>query len=260
MFTALVLILAAAPAASRAMAVAPLRLQHIVVALPSRSLVHVTLHGAPLAGKLTAGLTSQWLALGAAQVPLPTPVDVTVDPGETRAEFDLRLRDVPEAVLAEDPNRMPVLWEGLESSGAVGLAIAGTVDLGDRGDVEVPLADLYRAYATMSDFTVTPGLSAVTVHGLLGLFNPFGFDVVVTGLELHVKVGTQAIMDAKRPGFRLRAGQSSDVLIEQDVALADVAGGMTALLRGEPPVLDGVLVLRTPKGDRPIPLQAQAPN
>ncbi len=258
MLTALVLALAAAPAAPSGPAPAPLRLQHVVVRLPDRELVHVTLHAAAPDHKLAAGLAAQRLALGAARVPLSAPADVTVDSTETRADFDLRLRDVPEAVLAEDPNRMPVRWEGLDGNGAVVLAVAGTVDLGDRGDVEVPLADLYRAYATLSDFTVTPGLAAVTVHGLLGLFNPFAFDVVVAGVELHVKVGSQAILDAKRPGFRLRAGQSSDVLIEQDVPLGDVAGGMTALLRGEPAVLEGVIVLRTPKGDRPIPIELRA--
>ncbi len=236
---------------------APLRLERVTVSLPSRDVLRVKL-SAPPPATLAAGMSAQRLTLGGVRIPLATPVDVTVAGGETRADFDVRLADVPEGVLGFDPNRVPLLWEGLDGAGAAVLAIGATVDLGDPGEVQLPVADVYHAYATLTDFTVTPGLSAVNVHGLLGLFNPFSFDVVATRIELTVKVGTQTVLTTTRPGFRLRAGQRSDVLVDQDVPLADAAGGVGAFLRGEPAVLEGTLVLRTPQGVRAVPLHMRA--
>jgi hypothetical protein len=252
------LIVAAAAHSSAPSVVAPLRLAHVSVALPSREVVRVTLTAPAPAAKLAAGMSAQRLTLGGVPIPLATPVDVTVAGGETRPVFDVRLADVPEGVLGLDPNRVPLLWEGLDGAGAPVLAVGGTVDFGDPGDVQVPVTDLYHTYATLTDFTVTPGLSAVNVHGLLGLFNPFSFDLVATRIELTVKVGTETVLATKRPGFRLRAGQRSDVLVDQDVPLADAAGGVGAFLRGEAAVLEGTLILRTPQGERAVPLHMRA--
>ncbi len=252
------LLVAAAAQSSAPAVVAPLRLAHLSVALPSREVLRVTLAAPAPPAKPSAGMSAQRLTLGEVRIPLATPVDVTVAGGETRADFDVRLADVPEGVLGFDPNRVPLLWEGLDDAGAPLLAIGATVDLGDPGEVQLPVADVYHTYATLTDFTVTPGLSAVNVHGLLGLFNPFSFDVVATRIELTVKVGTQTVLATTRPGFRLRAGQRSDVLVDQDVPLADAAGGVGAFLRGEPAVLEGTLVLRTPQGERAVPLHMRA--
>jgi len=235
----------------------PLAVQRISVAVPDPDRVQVTVHAARGPG-VRAGLAGQRLRLGAVPVPLDSPVDVTVAGDETQIDFEVKLRTVPEAVLALDPNRMPVLWEGFGSGGAPVLAAGGTIDLGDPGEVELPLAGLYRAYARLSDVKLTPSLAAVSVHALLSLYNPFGFDVVATGLEYRLVVGSQSVLSAKRPGFRLRAGQRSDVLIEQDVPFGDVAGGAAAFLRGEPAVLEGTLTVRTPQGERAIPLQLRA--
>ena len=234
-----------------------LRLERLTVALPSRGVLRVALAAPAPPAHLEAGMSAQRLTLGGVPVPLTTPVDVTIEGGQTRVDFDVRLTDVPEGVLGLDPNRVPVLWEGLGRAGPL-LAVAGTMDLGDPGEVQLPVADLYHAYATLTDFTVTPGLSAVNVHGLLGLFNPFSFDVVATRVELVVAVGTQTVLATKRPGFRLRAGKTSDVLVDQDVPLADAAGGVGAFLRGEPAVLEGALILRTPQGERALPLHMRA--
>lgn len=236
---------------------APLRVQRVTVEVPNRDLLRVTLHAAASQG-LRSGLSGQRLRLGEASVPLATPADVTVGSGETRIDFDVKLNSVPEAVLGLDPNRMPVLWEGLDAGNAPVLSARGTIDLGDPGEVELPLAGLYRAYARLSDLKVTPSLSAVSVHALLSLYNPFGFDVVAVGLEYRLTVGSQTVLSARRPGFRLRAGQRSDVLIEQDVPFGDAAGGAAAFLRGEPAMLEGTLTVRTPQGERPIPLQMRA--
>jgi hypothetical protein len=233
---------------------APLPVRLVTVAVPDRDHVQVTLHAGP-SPRVRTALAGQRLRLGEAAVPLASPVDVTVGGGETRIDFGLALRTVPEAVLGLDPNRMPVLWEGLDAGGAPVLAVGGTIDLGDPGEVELPLAGLYRTYASLSDLKVTPSLAAVSVHALLSLYNPFGFDVVVTGLEYRLAVGSQNVLSADRPGFRLRTAQRSDVLIEQDVPFADVAGGAAAFLRGEPALLEGTLTIRTPRGDRPIPIQ-----
>jgi hypothetical protein len=236
---------------------APLRVERISVAVPDPDRVQVTVHAAASKG-MRSGLSGQRLRLGEVPVPIESPVDVTVSGGETRIDFEVKLRTVPEAVLGLDPNRMPVLWEGLAAGGTPVLAAGGTIDLGDPGEVELPLAGLYRAYARLSDVKLTPSLAAVSVHALLSLYNPFGFDVVATGLEYRLTVGSQAVLSAARPGFRLRAGQRSDVLIEQDVPFGDVAGGAAAFLRGEPAVLEGTLTVRTPQGERPIPLQLRA--
>jgi hypothetical protein len=254
--TALVLLAAAATAP--APPGAPVRLQRVSLALPDRDVVRVTLHAAAASGPVRAGLAGQRLRLGDVAVPLETPADVTLADGETRADFDVKLRSVPEKVLALDQHRLPVLWEGLDARGALVLAVAGTVDLGDPGEVEVEATKVYDAYAHVSDLRITPSLAAVGVHALLSLYNPLGFDVVATGLEYRLAVGTQQVLAAKRPGFKLRAGQRSDVLIEQDVPLGDVAGGVAAFLRGEAAQFDGTLAVRTPDGERAIPLHLTA--
>ncbi len=232
----------------------PLRLQRVTVALLTRDLVHVTLHAPPLPAPPSSGMAAQRLTLGSARIPLADTVDVTVGGGETRAEFDVRLADVPESVLAVDPNRAPVLWEGVAGERTV-LAIGGTLDLGDPGEVEVPVRDLYREYVTLTDFAINPGFTAVNVRGLLGLYNPFAFEVVASRIELNVAAGAAKVLTMERPGFRLRARQRSDVLLDQDVPLADAAAGVAAFLNGEPATAQGELVLRTPQGDRVVPLQ-----
>jgi len=254
--TALVLLVASA--AVPVPPVTPVRLQRIALALPDRDVVRVTLHAAAAAGPVRVGLAGQRLLLGDGPVPLETPADVTLAGGETRVDFDVKLRSVPEKVLALDQHRMPVLWEGVDARGVPVLAVGGTVDLGDPGEVELAATKVYDAYAHISDGRVTPSLAAVGVHALLSLYNPLGFDVVATGLEYRLAVGAQQVLAAKRPGFKLRAGQRSDVLIEQDVPFGDVAGGVAAFLNGEAAQFDGSLVIRTPDGERVIPLHLTA--
>jgi hypothetical protein len=250
-------LLLAATALVEAAGSPPLAVQRITVTVPNPDRVQVTVHAARSHG-VASGVTGQRLRLGEVPVPIDSAVDVTVGGGETQIDFEVKLRAVPEAVLGLDPNRMPVLWEGLGAGGTPVLAVGGTIDLGDPGEVELPLVGLYRAYARLSDVKLTPSLAAVSVHALLSLYNPFGFEVVATGLEYRLVVGSQTVLSAQRPGFRLRACQRSDVLIEQDVPFGDVAGGAAAFLRGEPALLEGTLTVRTPQGDRAIPLQLRA--
>jgi hypothetical protein len=235
----------------------PVRLQRVSLAVANRDLLRVTLHGAA-APALGSGLAAQRLRLGGVEVPAAGPVDVTVGEGETRVDLEVKLREAPATILGLDPNRVPVLWEGLDAAGATQLAVGGTVDLGDSGEVDLPIADLYRAYARLTEVSVTPSLTSVSVRALLSLYNPFAFDVVATGIEYRLKVGDQDVLSGKQPGFRLHAGRSSDVRIEQDVPLADVVGGAAAFARGAPAQLEGTLVIRTPNGDRAIPLLLRA--
>ncbi|HVN76523.1 MAG TPA: hypothetical protein VMT19_09415 [Thermoanaerobaculaceae bacterium] len=255
LISAVVLVAAGAGAARAATPPGPLRLTHVTLAVRTRDVLGVTLHAPAPPAAPASGMTAQHLEFGGARIALTGAVDVTVGGGETRADFEIRLADVPDGVLAVDPNRAPVLWEGIGGDGAVVLAIAGTVDLGDPGDVDVPVKDLYRAYVSVSDFSAVPGLAAVSVHGLLGLYNPFPFEVAATRLQVKVTAGANTVLAMERGGFRLRPRQRSDVLLDQDVPLADAAGGVAAFLKGEPAVLEGAVILRTPRGDRPIPLR-----
>ncbi len=237
---------------------APLRLRRVELTIPERDVARVTLHAAPAPTTLKTGLVGQRLTLGTVAVALDAQPDVTLEAGETRVDFDVKLAAVPEQVLMLDPARIPVLWEGLDAGGVEALAVGGTIDLGDQGEADVPVATLYDLYARFSDVRVAPRFPTVGVHALLSLYNPFGFDVVSTGLEFRLSVGSQQVLAGKRPGFRLRGRQWSDVLIEQDVPLADVAGGMASFLHGEAAHLEGTLVVRTSAGERVIPLQLSA--
>ncbi len=249
------LLVAAAAAARPASAPAPLRLARVSLAVETRDVLRATLHAAAAPAPPASGLVSQRLTLGGVRIPLAGAPDVTLGGGETRADLEIRLADDPDGVLALDPNRLPVAWEGVGRDGAVELAVAGTVDLGDPGETEVPVRDLYQAYVTLSDFAVTPGLAAVNVHGLLGLYNPFAFEVAATRIELKVTAGPHTVLAMQRGGFKLRPRQRGDVLIDQDVPLAEAAGGVAAFLGGQPALLEGAVVLRTPLGDRPVPLR-----
>jgi len=249
------LLAAAAASAQPAQAPAPLRLERVTLAVPTRDVLRATLHAAAPARPPRAGMVSQRLTVGGVKIPLAGSVDVTFGAGETRADLEIRLADVPDGILAIDPNRAPVAWEGVGGDGAAVLAVAGTVDLGDPGETEVPVREVYRAYVTLTDFSVVPGLAAVTVHGLLGLYNPFSFEVAATRIEVTVTAGKSTVLTTQRGGFKLRPRQRGDILIDQDVPLAEAAGGVAEFLRGEPALLQGAIVLRTPRGDRPIPLR-----
>jgi hypothetical protein len=151
---------------------------------------------------------------------------------------------------------LPVRWVGSGRDGRPLLVAVGTIDLGDRGEVTLPIQELQQLYTRVGRLSVAPGSAGVTVRALIGLFNPFAFDVVVTRVEAGVTVDGNPIVQAKRAGFRLRGLQSSDVLIEQDVPLADLAGGLASVMGGATAELTGFIGIRTPKGERLIPLQA----
>lgn len=233
---------------------APVPLAHVDVALPSREAATITLTGREWHAPAPHDVSSQRLLVGDVRIPLTGAPAVTVAGGELRAAVTLRLADVPEAVLAIDPNRAPLRWEGLDRKGRVAVGLAGTMDLGDRDQVGMPVRTLYDQFFKVRDVTASPGLSVVGVRALLGFYNPFAFDVVATRVEYLLAVGEEEIVRGQRPGFRLRGGQWSDVLVEQDVPLAEAMGAVGAFIAGNAVTLTGALTVRTPQGERVIPL------
>ena len=250
------LVLAAAAPAPKATAtpnpVVEIPLKRVVVAFPTPDEAVVTLHGD---GRELAvpELGSQRLKLGDVDVPLPAAPDVKVTPGGSSATFKVVLKTVPEGVLALDPYATRVRWEALGAKGKPVLAVRGTVNMADKNQVELPTDDLTSHYARLDDYTATPSGLTVGVRLLLSLYNPFAFEVVATGLEYRLEVGGNEVIAAQRPGFRLRPEQRSDVLVEQDVPLADLASSLASLLARKPATFSGVLKLQTPKGERHIP-------
>ena len=91
-------------------------------------------------------------------------------------------------------------------------------------------------------------------RGLANVFNPFSFEVVVKGLDYRVTVGGSEVMAAQRPGFKLRPGQRSDVLLEAEVPLVTAAAAAAEVLRGASIEVVGQLRLATPAGDRLLPI------
>ena len=124
--------------------------------------------------------------------------------------------------------------------------------------VELPIGDLERHYTKLVDYSATPSGLLVTVKALVSIYNPFAFEITATRLAYRLEVDGQEVIDSERAGFRLRPTTSSDVLVEQDVPLAELASALTAFLAHKPAVLSGRLDIRTPKGERSIPLLMQA--
>jgi len=199
MLTALSLVLAAVAA--------PAPLAHVGVALPSRDTAVLTLT-ASWNDPAPRGFESQRLLAGDVSIPLAAAPAVTVAGGELRTEVTVRLKDVPEAVLNLDPNSLPLRWEGLDRKGRVVAALAGTVDLGDREKVALPIRTLYDQFLLVRDVSASPGLSAVGVRALLGFYNPFAFDVVATRVEYR--------LDAKDGAYVKRADAQGKPLAEDN--------------------------------------------
>ncbi|MEW6336565.1 MAG: hypothetical protein AB1625_04095 [Acidobacteriota bacterium] len=247
---------AVATAAQKPPAATPtlLPIRGVRIDLPSRERAAVKLLVPAPKGAMPQ-VAAQALAAGDVAIPLAgTPV-LAAESGVGHVSFEVNLSDAPEGVLGLDPNRLPLRWEGLDARGRSLLVAQGVVDLGDPGEVEVPIRRVQDLYTKVGRLSLSPGPGGLSVRLLLGLHNPFAFDVVVKGLAFQLAVDGRSVMTGARPGFRLRGRQSSDVLIEQDVPLAELAGGAAAVLGGATAELTGHLTVRTPNGDRYIPLQ-----
>lgn len=252
------MLLAVVLAAAVQMLPVPLRLQRVVLDLPTRDQAVVVLHGEGRDGVRMPVLKGQRLRVGDLAIPVSSPPDATVAAPASRVAVTVTLRQVGEGILDIDPSAVPVRWEGLDEKGRVVLSLAGVIDLADRAQAELPAEKLQEHFARLVDYSVVPTGLLVHVRVLLGVYNPFAFDVVATGLDYRLEIGGAPVLDSHRDGFRLRAAQRTEVLVEQTLPLLDLASGVTAFLAGRPATFTGVLGLRTPKGERGIPILLQS--
>lgn len=223
------------------------------IAFPDRDTAVVTLVATPLAAVSSATFADSRLTVGNLKVPVRGRTVVKGGAKEITVTVPVKLADVPEGVLDLPIDAVTLRWFGLEK-GAPALVVSGILDIRDRAMVAVNEEQLRTHFARLGPVTLTPGLSAVDVRVLLDVYNPFGFDLVATGLEYRLLVGERLLVDTKRAGFRLRGGQRSDILLEETMALGDAVGGAAGLLSQQAASLAGTLVLRTPKGERRFPM------
>jgi hypothetical protein len=233
---------------------APKRLPLVQVWLDftGRDAVRVTLRAAP---EVTAAkIVDQRLTVGDVAVHVPGSPLLDARDGESFVTLTLPLRGVPASVLDLPLQAVPVRWFGLDRQGRALVVVSGTIDPLDRTQLVLHDEQIRRYFATLGPVSVTPGLDRVGLRCLLSVYNPFGFDLVVTGMNYRLAVGERELLEERHPGFRLRAGQSSDVLIEESVPTGDAILAGVSLLRNRPVGLAGSLTLRTPQGEREFPL------
>lgn len=264
MFSFLALFVLAAPGiapaqpakspAQQPMAVRVLTLQRAVVDIPEPRRLKVALLATPLSEGTSRAFSRARLLLAGQDIPLLTPGVATDQPGNTVVHLEVDLGAVPESVLTLPEGSLTVRWEGVTDGGRTVVTVAGTIDPGNRSHLTFVDNDVYRLYARLDNPSVSPVGMSLVFRGLANLLNPFSFEVVVKNLEYRVTVGGEEVMAAQRPGFRLRAGQRSDVLLEAEVPLATAAAAAAAVLRGGSVEVSGQLRLTTPDGDRLLPV------
>lgn len=223
------------------------------LAFPDRDTAVVTLVATPLAAVSSGSFADSRLTVGSLKVPVRGPAVVKGGAKEVTVTVPVKLADVPEGVLDLPIDAVTVRWFGLEK-GVPALVVSGILDVRDRAQIAVKEEQLRAHFARLGPVALTPGLSAIDLRVLLDVYNPFSFELVATGLEYRLLVGDRQLVDTRRAGFRLRAGQRSDVMLEETVALSDAVGGAAGLLGQQPASLSGTLVLRTPKGERRFPM------
>lgn len=230
-----------------------LRLQRVELDLPTRDEAVLVLHGEGRAGP-APGPAAQRLWIAGLEIPVAPAPDLAVTEAGSRARLTVVLARVGEEILALDSSTVPVRWEGLDGRGRTVVALAGDVDLADSRQAALPVEELHRHYARLTDYGVSPAGMLVHVSALISVYNPFSFEVVATALEYRLEIGGEPVLESRRGGFRLRPRQASDVLVEQALPIADLASGLAAVLARRPATLAGVLAIRTPKGERGIPI------
>lgn len=241
-------------ATGQPVAVRALILQRAVVQVPEPRRLKLALLATPLSEGASRAFTRGRLLLAGQEIPLASPGVATDQPGNTVVHLEIDLAAVPESVLALPADTLTVRWEGVTDGGRTVVTVAGSLDPSNRSQLTVPQDDLYPLYARLDNPSVTPTGLTLAFRGLANIFNPFSFEVVVKGLDYRVMVGGDEVMAAQRPGFRLRPGQRSDVLLEAEVSLASAALAAAAVLRGATVEVIGQLRLATPGGDRLVPI------
>lgn len=247
-------LVAAAAAVAAATQSSPERLPLVQVRLdfPGRDAARVTLRAAPEIAP--EGVVGQRLVLGDVAIHVSGAPLVAPGDGETLVTFTLPLKNVPEAALDLPLEAVPVCWYGLDRQGRPLVVVSGTIDPLDRTQLVLHEEEIRRHFATLGPVAVTPGLDRVGIRCLIRVYNPFGFDLVITGMSYRLSVGGRELLAGRHPAFRLRAGQSSDVLVEESAPLGDAISAGLSLLRNRPVEMGGTLTLRTPRGERDFPL------
>lgn len=235
-------------------AVHALTLQRVVVEVPEPQRLKVALLATPPSGGASRAFSRGRLLLAGQDIPLVSPGVATDQPGNTVVHLEVDLAALPESVLSLPVSALTVRWEGVTDGGRTVVTVAGTLDPANRSQLTLARDDLYALYARLDNPSVTPEGANLVFRGLASILNPFSFDVVAKGLDYRVLVGGEEVMSGRRPGFRLRGGQRSDVLLEAEVSLASAAVAAAAVLRGAAVEVMGQLHLATPDGDRLVPI------
>jgi len=229
------------------------RLHRVELDLPTREQAVLVLRGEGCSALLPP-LSTQRLRIAGLEIPVASAPDYAVTPTASRAIVTVMLARVGEGILGIDSSTVEVRWEGLDAKGRLAVALEGTIDLADGEQAVFPTEKLRRHYARLADYGLAPEGMLVRVWVLLGVYNPFSFEVVASGLEYRLEVGETTILSSRRGGFRLRPGQANEVLVEQTLPMLDLASGLAAMLARQPATLTGVLAIRTPGGERGIPI------
>ncbi len=233
-----------------------LTLQRVSLELPTLETAMLVLHSGPAPNPLKGPFPIQKLRVGTVEIPVFAPAILVSAQGETAVRIELKLRAVPEMVLALPLDSILVSWEGYTEGGLDKLAVEGRINPTDRNSMDLPVRTLYQSFSKIADVRMSTDGGKMFVRVLASLYNPFGFDLVATLLDYQVLAGDQEIIHGQRRGFRLRGQRWSDVLIEQEVAPGDLAaGGMAALLKPGSVQVQGRMLVRTPAGDRGLQLK-----
>jgi hypothetical protein len=236
-----------------------LTLQRVSVELPSLDTATLTLHSGTPPLTLKGPYPNQKLLVGNLEIPVFAPATLAVVSGETTIRLPLRLRAVPEMVLALPLDAIPVKWEGYSEDGHEKVIIEGRINTFDKNSLDLPVRSIYEDYSKISDVKVTTDGGKVLVRVLASLYNPLGFDLVASSFDYRVQAGDSDVIAGQRRGFRLRGGRWSDVLIEQEVAPGDAAAaGVAALLNPSSIRVEGRMSVRTPVGDRDLQVKLGA--
>jgi hypothetical protein len=230
-----------------------LTLQRVSVELPSLGTATLILHSGTPPLSLKGPYPNQKLLVGNLEIPVFVPAKLAPAPGETAIALSLRLRQVPEMVLALPLEAIPVRWEGYSEDGHEKVVMEGRISTFDRNTLDFPIRTIYENYSKISDVKVTTDGGKVVVRVLVSLYNPLGFDLIASSLDYKVRAGDRDVVAGQRRGFRLRGERWSDVLIEQEVAPGDAAAaGLAALLNPSSVRIEGRMSVRTPVGDREL--------
>jgi hypothetical protein len=231
----------------------PATLVKVAVQLPDADHAQITLQARGKLGPL-APLAGHRLYLGDQGVPLEGAPDVTLNAEGFEASLVLPLARVPESVLQLDPHQFPLRYEAQDSQQNPVLVASGTLDLGDPGNVALPLRRAYELYARLDHWAVTPSLASLGISALVSFYNPFSFPITASRLELRLRSGETELWQTSRPGFRLRPQQRSDVLVQEEVPLSTLGAAVQALMASTSFRLEGQLILQTPTGPHAVPL------